>query len=117
MEIREIRSGVLTHEQVTELDGAAVFDPDSLDMAILTVHEGRAVYGYERLVELFACEFEENESREDAELGAVEWVDYNVVRAVPYMGARRPFIVLEQFEPDFVNSPDELLGHYLKVIE
>ena len=50
---------------------------------------GRFVYDYDLLVEAFMGEFKENE---DPYTDAVEWVDYNVVRSLPYYGDRAPVI-------------------------
>lgn len=54
-----------------------------------------AIYSYERLVEHFKNEYmsdEENPITEDeAEVDAMEWVDYNVSGA--YVGIRTPLII------------------------
>ena len=87
--MRVIVSGNLTEEEVQALNGATVFDPDTLDEAIVGVFHGPggvvAAYSYDLLVEHF--------EQEMGEESAMEWVDYNVVRAVPYMGERAPKIL------------------------
>lgn len=54
-----------------------------------------AIYSYERLVEHFKNEYmsdEENPISEDeAEVDAMEWVDYNIAGA--YVGIRTPLII------------------------
>jgi hypothetical protein len=54
-----------------------------------------AIYSYERLVNHFKQEYmsdEENPiSEDDAEIDAIEWVDYNV--AGGYLGIRTPLII------------------------
>ena len=60
----------------------------SYDDALIGVTEdNRAVYDYERMVE-WLCR-EENFSEEEA----IEWIDYNTVRALPYFGDKAPIII------------------------
>ena len=117
MDIRIIQSTVLTEEQKEALTGSPVFDPDFLDAAIIGVTQNDdgdviAVYSYELLVKCYAdyyqAEHEAGEyplDPEDKELGdevfyrdAQEWVDYNTVTVVPYMGPRAPRIHYEFYE-------------------
>ena len=51
--------------------------------------DGRIIYSLEKMVEEF-CEDEECD-----ELEALEWLDYNTMRALPYMGSRRPIIMVD----------------------
>jgi hypothetical protein len=54
-----------------------------------------AIYSYESLVEHFKTEFlkdeEEKPSEDDAEVDAMEWVDYNI--AGGYLGIYTPLII------------------------
>ena len=60
----------------------------SYDDALIGVTEdNRAVYDYERMIE-WLCR-EENFSHEEA----IEWIDYNTVRALPYFGDKAPIII------------------------
>lgn len=60
----------------------------SYDSALIGVsHDDRAIYDYEKMVEWLMNE--EDWSYEEA----VEWVDYNTIRALPYMGADAPIIM------------------------
>lgn len=60
----------------------------SYDTALIGVTEdGRAVYDYDLMVEWLM----ETEGWDEIE--AVEWVDYNTIRALPYMGESAPVIV------------------------
>ena len=52
----------------------------------------RAVYDYDRLVECFMKA--DNITYEEAR----EWVDYNVIRSLPYMGERAPVIIYTSFD-------------------
>jgi hypothetical protein len=64
----------------------------SYDSALLGVTtDGRAVYDYDRMVEWLMKK--EKWSYDEA----VEWIDYNTLRALPYMGEDAP-IVLARLE-------------------
>lgn len=101
---RVIKSVALTEEQKRLLDGAPILEPDSLDAAIIgtvvTPKGCAALYDYEKLVEAFMRDDPES-SRE----AVVEWISYNTVRALPYLGPRAPWI-LEQIDPE--EEGDEL---------
>ena len=75
-------------------DGVAFFD-GYVDSVIGTTEDGRLVYSYDGLVEETAKMFTEDSSEESDQIytDAQEWVDYNVVRTVPYMGDLKPIIV------------------------
>ena len=60
----------------------------SYDTALVGVsHDNRAIYDYRLMVEWLVMEegFTEEE--------AVEWIDFNTVRALPYMGHDSPIIM------------------------
>lgn len=60
----------------------------SYNSALIGVsHDDRAIYDYEKMVEWLMNE--EDWSYEDA----VDWIDYNTIRALPYMGADAPIIM------------------------
>ena len=60
----------------------------SYDDALIGVSDdGRAVYDYEKMIEWLMKE----ESWTDDE--AVEWIEYNTLRALPYMGDGAPIIM------------------------
>ena len=60
----------------------------SYDDALIGVTEdGRAVYNYELMVEWLMNE----EGWTDNE--AVEWIEYNTLRALPYMGDDAPIVI------------------------
>ena len=63
----------------------------SYDTALIGVsHDDRAIYDYDLMVEWLMTKegFTEEE--------AADWIDYNTVRALPYMGADGP-IILHRF--------------------
>ncbi len=60
----------------------------SYDDALIGVTEdGRAVYDYDKMVAWLV------ETEGFTELEAVEWIDYNTIRALPYMGDEAPLIM------------------------
>lgn len=60
----------------------------SYDTALIGVSDtGCTVYDYEKMVEWLMTTQGFNEA------DAVEWVDYNTIRALPYMGDGAPIIV------------------------
>ena len=69
-------------------EGAPCFvNPDYEDAIVGVTHDGRIVYDYDKMVEYLMDK--ENWS----ETNAIEWIDYNVVRSVPYMGSNAPIIM------------------------
>jgi len=75
------------------------YDNQSYDDSIIGVDEdGRVVYDYDKMVEEYiADEFGDkelsDEERDDAVTSAIEWIDYNTIRATPYFGPLAPVIV------------------------
>lgn len=77
------------------LHGCIVLEPrEQLDEAIVgwDMDANHIIYSYEKLVEAFYEAFDDVDEDDRLET-AVEWVDYNVVRGVAYMGERRPVII------------------------
>lgn len=69
-------------------DDVLLFDNPSYDDALIGVTEdGRAVYDFEKMVAWLV----ENDGLDDLE--AVEWIEYNAIRALPYEGDRAPIIM------------------------
>lgn len=65
-----------------------LLDNYSYDDALIGVTEdGRAVYDYDKMVTWLV------ETEGFTELEAVEWIDYNTIRALPYMGEGAPLIM------------------------
>jgi hypothetical protein len=83
------------------LHGCIVLEPrEQLDEAIVgwDMDANHVVYSYEKLVAAFYEAFDDVDEDERLQT-AVEWVDYNVVRGVPYMGDRRPVIIRTGEQP------------------
>lgn len=60
----------------------------SYDDALIGVTEdGRAVYDFDRMVAWLV------ETEGFSELEAIEWIEYNTIRALPYMGDQAPLIM------------------------
>lgn len=54
-------------------------------------------YDYNKMIECLAAEYEAeadtSEDDRDFVLMAIEWIDYNTLRTLPYMGSSRPIIL------------------------
>lgn len=60
----------------------------SYDDALVGISEdNRAIYDYDKMIEWLM----EKESL--SELEAIEWIEYNTIRALPYMGSQAPIIM------------------------
>ena len=69
-------------------EDAIIFDNMSYDGSIIGVTtDDRVVYSYDKMVEELMQD--EEWSYEDA----VEWIDYNTIRALPYAGENAPIIM------------------------
>lgn len=67
---------------------AIVFDNPSFDNAIIAVdQDGRAVYEYGLMVEELMRD--EEWTMEDA----IEWIEFNTIRSLPYAGDMAPIVV------------------------
>lgn len=69
-------------------EGTVFFrNPDFVDAIIGITDDGRLVYSYDLMVESL-----ENEgwTSEDA----IEWIKYNTIRALPYMGDKAPVVMM-----------------------
>jgi hypothetical protein len=71
------------------LEDSVVFESPDYENAIIGWDEnsGRIIYDYEKMVE---CLMNEDGMEYDE---AAEFIDYNTVRACPYMGERAPIIL------------------------
>ncbi len=84
----------MTQEQVKEYlcdhgwEESIVFEnPSYCDAFIGATSDGNAVYDFEKMVESLMNE-------DDMEyIDAVEFIEYNTIRALPYMGQRAPVIL------------------------
>jgi hypothetical protein len=68
-------------------------DNHSYDNSIIGITEdGRLIYDYEKMIEEYMAE------EECDELDAIEWLEVNTLRAIPYMGANAPIIMYNNEE-------------------
>lgn len=69
-------------------EGIKFFVNESYDDALIGVSEdGRAVYDFEKMVDWLIEKYGWSDNE------AVEWVEYNTIRALPYMGEKAPIIM------------------------
>lgn len=69
---------------------AIVLDNHSYDNSIIGVtFDGRVIYDYDSMVEEFMMDEECTEEE------AIEWIDYNTLRALPYIGGKAPIVVCD----------------------
>lgn len=65
-----------------------ILDNSAFDKSVVGISEdGRLVYDYRKMV------IEYMEDEECSEEEAIEWLDYNTLRAIPYFGENHPIIV------------------------
>lgn len=65
----------------------------SYDSALIGVsHDDRAIYDYDLMIEWLI------EDQGFTEIDAMEWIDYNTIRALPYMGNDSPIILKRFYE-------------------
>jgi hypothetical protein len=82
-------------DQEEGLHGCILLEPrDQLDYAIVgwDMDNNHVIYSYEKLVAAYYQAFDDADE-DDRLQEAFEWVDYNIVRGVAYMGERRPVII------------------------
>ena len=84
-ELKDILYNMIQDEDI--LNQMIILEGDEFaDGAIGITNDYHVVYSYERLVESLAKAYkEENQTEADAELEAMEWLDYNTIRSLPYM--------------------------------
>lgn len=69
-------------------DDVIVFENYSYDDALVGVtSDSRAVYDYDKMVKWLV------EKHGFSTMGAIEWIDYNTIRALPYYGDRVPVVI------------------------
>lgn len=70
-----------------------VLDNESYDNSIIGMtFDGAAIYSYDRMVEEY---MKDNGCTEEE---AVDWIEYNTMRAIPYMPNPKPKVVYEGTE-------------------
>lgn len=65
-----------------------IFSGDSYDDALIGISEdGRAIYDFDLMVEWLV----ENDNLTAEE--AIEWIEYNTIRSLPYVGDKAPIVM------------------------
>lgn len=92
---REVRKMTRTKKTAEEIlmengcEGAVYLtDYDYATAIIGKTFDGRIIYDYEKMVEWLIIEGHYNNYDD-----AAEWVDYNTLRALPYMGEKAPIVI------------------------
>ena len=94
----------MAHDELKEYlkekyGGYSLFEPEHYDEGIIGITEnGNVIYSYELLAE--SLMLHDDWSYEDA----IEWLDYNTIRTIPYMGEFQPIMLME-----FPDCDDEYL--------
>lgn len=71
-----------------DIDGSAYFtDPDYVTAIIGMTEDNRFVYDYHKMVDYLM----EKDGMDVTD--AMEFIDYNTIRAIPYMGEKAPVVV------------------------
>ena len=71
-------------------DDVIIFENESYDDALIGVSEDRrAIYSFEKMVEWLMKK--DNISEEEA----IEWIEYNTIRSLPYIGNKAPIVMFD----------------------
>lgn len=74
-------------------EGVKYLTNPSFDLALIGVtHDERAVYDFDLMVKYMM------EEEDCTYIEAVEWIEYNTIRALPYMGENSPIIMYPLIE-------------------
>ena len=69
-------------------EGIKYLVDEGYDDALIGVSEdGRAIYDFEKMVDWLIEKYNWSDNE------AVEWIEYNTIRALPYMGSDAPIIM------------------------
>lgn len=86
-----------TNELAEYLDGSFFEDmyqfPEFVRAIVGISHDSRLVYSYTKLIQLI---IEDSEGEIDEE-GAIEHIEYNVIRTADYLGPHAPIIMYDDF--------------------
>ena len=91
-ELRKALANMCEEEGLTEEEQPLILDNMAYDNSIIGLTEGkRLVYSYEKMIEELMAD--EGWTYEEA----VEWLEYNTLRAIPYMASAglTPIIVMD----------------------
>lgn len=120
-EVRSVKSRFLNDADLENLAGAPVFDGPGFDGCIIEVRETSeghvAVYDYDLLWQaVLASSGDESGQEQMVAEHAIEHVDFNLVRSLPYMRPRAPFIGMA-FGPEEGHSAEALAEEFGEEVE
>ena len=64
-------------------------------------HDGRAIYSYDRMIEYLI----EHDGMSYTD--AIEWIDFNTIRAIPYFGSNAPIVLYDDPDWDWYKDEEE----------
>lgn len=69
----------------------------------------RLIYNYDKLVESIASHYMDIEEIDYSEAYdmAVEWLAYNTIRSLPYMGENRPILIIKDMNGKYIDYENE----------
>ena len=71
-------------------EDVVIFKDESYDDALVGVsHDGRAIYSFDKMVK-WLCDRDGIDEEE-----AIEWIEYNTIRAIPYAGEKAPIVMYD----------------------
>lgn len=96
-ENKELRAAIDEYVKEAEIENK-VYLIDGFDNSIIGVTESgdraKLVYDYNKMVEEFAADNKEaDETEDEAITAAIEWIEYNTIRALAYLGEDSPIIM------------------------
>lgn len=76
--------------EITGNEDLVFFTEYNYDSAIIGIsHDDRVIYSYNKMIDFLV----KTEKWTDEE--AIEWIDYNTLRAIPYGGANAPIVLMD----------------------
>lgn len=93
--VKDVERALIEHAgSESDIEGAGIFD-GLMPAVVGFTYDNRVIYDYEKILEVF----QERDGMTEEE--AIEYVDFNVLRTLPYMG-RQPVILypLDCYEED-----------------
>ena len=89
MKDEKVRKVIAEFAEEHGLDPVVLFDDQAYDRSIVGITlDGRAVYNYDSMID------EYREDEQCSEEDALEWVNYNTIRALPYAGPQGPVVMV-----------------------
>ena len=83
----ELKEIVELYQEMGYEDFIVLRNPDFTTAIEGMSEEGRLIYDYDKMVEFLM----NNDGIDETE--AIEFIDYNTIRALPYMGEKRPIVM------------------------